>query len=384
MTLDEVCARRVAVWGIGHEGLAMVRLLAQRGVVPTLIDDHPEAAAARLGPGHHGDVVHPDQVDWADIDVVVRAPGVSRYRAELSEATASGVSVTTAMAIWLEDFADAPVVAITGTKGKSTTAALTAAILRAEGRDVALIGNIGVPVTDMYDRQRADAYVVEVSSYQAADVAVSPGVCVLTSLAPDHLDWHRGEEAYYRDKLRLIEAGPAGAIAVNAASPEAVSRTDDHPHRILFGPAGRVRASDDGTVTIDDRIVAHASDMAVPGRHNVWNLCGALAGALLLENRAPTTDAIATAVATFQGPPVPVPHHRPERRAHFRRRCLGLQPFCHRGLVGRFPRPSPDPGPGRGRSGSGPRRTGARPWSTADRNCGWWFWPRTGKGGSSY
>jgi hypothetical protein len=83
-------------------------------------------------------------------------------------------------------------VAITGTKGKSTTAALTASILRAGGGHVALIGNIGVPVTDMYGAaERADAYVVEVSSYQAAEVTVTPGVCVLTSLAPDHLDWHR-------------------------------------------------------------------------------------------------------------------------------------------------------------------------------------------------
>ena len=73
---------------------------------------------------------------------------------------------------------------------------------------MALIGNIGVPVTDMYGRDPVDAYVVEVSSYQAAEVTARPRVCVLTSLAPDHLDWHRGEEAYYRDKLRLIEAGP--------------------------------------------------------------------------------------------------------------------------------------------------------------------------------
>jgi UDP-N-acetylmuramoylalanine--D-glutamate ligase len=337
VTLDEICTRRVAVWGIGHEGVAMVRLLGQRAVVPTLIDDQPVAAAARLGPEHHGGVVYPDQIDWADIDVVVRAPGVSRYRAELSEATAAGVSVTTAMAVWLEDFADAPVVAITGTKGKSTTAALTASILRAEGRDVALIGNIGVPVTDMYGRQRADAYVVEVSSYQAADVAVSPGVCILTSLAPDHLDWHRGEDAYYRDKLRLIEAGPPGAIAVNAASDEAVSRTDGHPHRILFGPAGRVRAADDGTVTIDDRIVAHASDMAVPGRHNVWNLCGALAGALLLEKRAPTVDAIATGVAAFGGLPSRCHTIGQKDGLTFVDDALASNPFATEASLGAFP-----------------------------------------------
>ena len=144
------------------------------------------------------------------------------------------------MALWLEDFVDARIVAVTGTKGKSTTATLTTAILAEEGLTVALLGNIGVPVTEAYRHPRADAYVVEVSSYQAAEVTRTPAVCVLTSLAPDHLDWHGSEEQYYRDKLRLIEAGPPGALGVNAGSEEAVRRTVDHPNRTLFGPSGRV------------------------------------------------------------------------------------------------------------------------------------------------
>ena len=157
----------------------------------------------------------PAEVAWSRVDVVVRAPGVSRYRPELAAAEAAGVVVTTAMALWLEDYADAPVVAVTGTKGKSTTAALAAAILAADGLEVALIGNIGVPVLDTYGAPRADAYVVEVSSYQAVDVTRSPGVVVLTSLAPDPLDWHGGVEPYYRDKLRLVEAGrPDGSVAL--------------------------------------------------------------------------------------------------------------------------------------------------------------------------
>ena len=178
MTLDELCARRVAVWGVGSEGLAMARLLDERRVDAWFVDDQPEAATERLR-GRFGGaprVFAPAEAPWPAIEVVVRAPGVSRYRPELEAARAAGVTVTTAMALWLEDFADAPVVAVTGTKGKSTTAALTAAILGRDGRDVALIGNIGVPVVEMYARPPADAYVVEVSSYQAADVAVSPGL----------------------------------------------------------------------------------------------------------------------------------------------------------------------------------------------------------------
>ncbi|MGO8873027.1 MAG: UDP-N-acetylmuramoyl-L-alanine--D-glutamate ligase [Acidimicrobiales bacterium] len=303
MTLDELCARRVAVWGLGREGLAVARLLGARGVTPLCIDDRPAAVGARPGGDADLRVVAPGSVDWTDLDVVVRSPGVSRYRPELETARARGVCVTTAMAVWFEDFAGAHVVAVTGTKGKSTTATLAASILRAEGLATELIGNIGVPVTDTYGRPPADAYVVEVSSYQAADVTVTPGVCVLTSLAPDHLDWHGSVETYYRDKLHLIEAGPPGALGVNAGSDEAVRRTGGHPDRTLFGPEGRVRVGQDRVVTVDGTPLADASGLRVPGVHNLWNLCGAVTGALLLRGRPPSDRAVAAAIDGFDGLP---------------------------------------------------------------------------------
>jgi UDP-N-acetylmuramoylalanine--D-glutamate ligase len=350
VTLEELCTRRVAVWGLGSEGLAMVRLLARRGVVPSLIDDRPEAAQSRLDEASVGAagtgiadagvgrrVIGPDQVVWADVDVVVRSPGVSRYRPELASATASGVSVTTAMALWLEDFADARVVAVTGTKGKSTTAALTASLLRQDGLGVALIGNIGVPATDMYDRDPVDAYVVEVSSYQAAEATVTPGVCVLTSLAPDHLDWHGGEEAYYRDKLRLIEVGPPGALAVNAGSGEAMSRTRGHPGRTLFGPSGRVRTTGSGEVVVDDQPLGDATRLALPGRHNAWNLCGAVAGALLLDGRPPSTAAFEAVVTGFEGLPSRCRTVGERGGITFVDDALASNPFATVASIGAFP-----------------------------------------------
>ncbi len=261
----------------------------------------PSSARAELGVPTA--VVRPDELAGSGVEVVVRSPGVSRYRPELLDAERAGIEVTTAMAVWLEDFADARVLAVTGTKGKSTTAALAAAILRAGGTDAALIGNIGVPVTDTYGRPRSDVYVVEVSSYQAADVTVTPGVCVLTSLAPDHLDWHHGLEHYYRDKLRLVEAGPVGELAVNAASEEAVHRTAGHPHRTLFGPTGRVRLDPAGVVEVDGEPLADSGRLRLPGTHNRWNLCGAVAGVLLLEGRAPVRPAVESALDTFEGLP---------------------------------------------------------------------------------
>jgi UDP-N-acetylmuramoylalanine-D-glutamate ligase len=295
VSLDAVLARRVAVWGMGAEGLAFAALAVGRGVEPVLIDDHPAEAAERVAATPVGEraVLLPADVDWGSVDVVVRAPGVSRYRPELAAAEAVGVTVTTAMALWLVDHADAPVLAITGTKGKSTTAALAAAILEADGRKVELIGNIGVPVLDTYGHPRPDVYVVEISSYQAADVTRSPGVVVLTSLAPDHLDWHGGVEAYYRDKLRLVEAGPVGHLA----------RTAGHPDRMLFGPAGRVRVDDDGWVVVDGTRLVDAGRLQVPGRHNAWNLCGAIAGIVLLTGEVPSTEAVGSAVDGFAGLP---------------------------------------------------------------------------------
>ncbi|HWD53128.1 MAG TPA: hypothetical protein VG412_12070, partial [Acidimicrobiales bacterium] len=143
MTLDDLGRRKVAVWGMGSEGLAMARLLIERGSPPVLIDDQVESAAARV----EADlpvalpVLPPDRVEWGGLEVVVRSPGVSRYRDELAAAESAGVTVTTATAVWLEDFHPAPLLAITGTKGKSTTAALAAAILEHQGLSVALVGN---------------------------------------------------------------------------------------------------------------------------------------------------------------------------------------------------------------------------------------------------
>lgn len=340
MTLGELCKRRVAVWGLGQEGLALAELLGRRGVRPLLIDDHPERVVARVAEelGSEVTVTEPASVAWSDVETVVRAPGVSRYRPELAAARQSGAEVTTAMAVWLEDYAEARVVAVTGTKGKSTTAALLAAILCEDGVAVELIGNIGTPVTDTYDRPLADAYVVEVSSYQAAEVTVSPAVCVLTSLAPDHLDWHGGsEETYYRDKLRLVEAGPPGSLAVNAASDEAVRRTSHHLDRTLFGPTGRVRLARSGMIEVDGVPLVESTRMHLPGLHNRWNLCGAISGALLLGESPTLGEAVGRALDTFEGLPSRCRTIGHRNGLTFVDDALGSNPFATVASIGAFP-----------------------------------------------
>ena len=110
---------------------------------------------------------------------------------------------TSLLNLW---FADAPTcrtICVTGTKGKSTTTALIAHILRGVGWNAMAAGNIGVPVTEL-PRDGLDAAVIEVSSYQAADFSGLCDIAVLTSLHQEHLDWHGSVEAYRRDKLNLL------------------------------------------------------------------------------------------------------------------------------------------------------------------------------------
>ncbi len=109
-------------------------------------------------------------------DVVVRSPGVSTHRPELCELRATGIPVTTATALWLAERGGRRVIAVTGTKGKSTTAALLAHLARARGQLVGLAGNIGVPALDLLDRPSTELAVVELSSYQIADLETGPEV----------------------------------------------------------------------------------------------------------------------------------------------------------------------------------------------------------------
>ena len=166
-------------------------------------------------------------------------------------------------------------------------------------------------------------------------MTVTPGVCVLTSLAPDHLDWHGGEEAYYRDKLRLIEAGPPGALAVNAASDEAVRRTAGHPDRTCSARPGGSGSTPGGS-----RSTATGWSTR-PG-------CGTRGGTTCGTCAAPSPGSRSCREPPrrprrrgggrrLRGTAVPVPRRRGARRPDVRRRRPGLQSLRHRGLAGAFP-----------------------------------------------
>jgi UDP-N-acetylmuramoylalanine-D-glutamate ligase len=123
-------------------------------------------------------------------DVVVRSPGVPSTHPWMKELRSRGVPVTGGSALWMADHATRTI-GVTGSKGKSTTSSLISHLLAAVGRPNIFGGNIGVPLLDL---PPSELYVLELSSYQTADLTDSPRVAVVTALFPEHLDAHGGEQ----------------------------------------------------------------------------------------------------------------------------------------------------------------------------------------------
>jgi len=309
--MERLRTSHVAVWGTGVEGLDVARAALERGADIVFVDDRVgEPGATRNAGSVPVDGVdvplrHPAVLGEEHFDCVVRSPGVSVYRDELQKVIAAGSTLTSATAMWLEDFSDSRVIGVTWTKGKTTTAWLTAILLEACGLRVRLGGNMGTPLTELYGEEPSDVYVVEISSFQGADVKVSPMVGVLTLLAPDHLDWHGSYDRYVRDKLNLFDHRTDVALAVSSSSPDAIAGTARYARRVLYGGEGRVTVRS-GEVMLDGEhlLDLHASALRLRGEHNQVNLCGALTACLLEEGHLPSPESLGQA---FEKMPV-LPH----------------------------------------------------------------------------
>ncbi|XVV14820.1 UDP-N-acetylmuramoyl-L-alanine--D-glutamate ligase [Actinoplanes sp. CA-131856] len=309
MRLADLKGRSVAVWGTGREGRAAVTAIAAHGPSRLIaVDDSANflsvewsAPLADLAPLAGGDHAFPALVS---ADVVVRSPGVPNTHPWMKQLRERGVTVTGGSALWMADHA-ARTIGVTGSKGKSTTSSLISHLLAAVGRPNVFGGNIGVPLLDLPE---AEQYVLELSSYQCADLTDSPHVAVVTSLFPEHLDAHGGEREYYRDKLNILRHHP-DLIVVNGADDRLRAEIRDVTDVNGFPPVpaaaddSRFRVEDD-TVYCSDEPLFPRSALRLKGAHNGRNLCVALAVLDGIGVDVPgQKDVLAEAVATFEGLP---------------------------------------------------------------------------------
>jgi UDP-N-acetylmuramoyl-L-alanine---L-glutamate ligase len=282
ITWADLRGKRVGVWGLGREGQANLRRLRSLGVEPVLVDDHP-AEPGVLATGGGG------LEALRACDVVIKTPGISRYRPEVGLLTAAGPVLTSGLSLWLAEQDLSRVVCVTGTKGKSTTVSVIGHLLTGLGHRSVVAGNIGKAPYDVDDRP--DFWVIEVSSYQATDLQCAPPVVAVTSLHPDHLDWHGGVEQYYRDKLSLCTKPGAELTVANGDSDLLRDR------RAELGPVVEwVSAADEPDAD-------WMEPLGLRGEHNRRNALIARRCLLALPIKEPSDDELRAAAHGYQGLP---------------------------------------------------------------------------------
>ncbi|MFO8175035.1 MAG: UDP-N-acetylmuramoyl-L-alanine--D-glutamate ligase [Gemmatimonadota bacterium] len=317
--MKPLAGRGISILGLGASGMAAARLALAKGGEVYVSDRRVEPPVAARGGqlrelGAEVELGGHDLERIAGSDTVVVSPGIPPDAPVLRALGARGVR-------WISEpefafhFLSGELIAVTGTNGKTTTAALTAHLLRSSGVETGLGGNIGPafgpPVSELALLAPAPAwFVVELSSFQLADIVdFRPTIGVVTNLAPDHLDRYPSVAAYYADKARIF----------SNATPESrwVLNRDDPGVETLAGSASGERfwfslqrGEDAHAFLRDGELVlawegaetplVHRDELPLLGRHNVAN---ALAAALSARLAGGDSGSLARGLKSFQALP---------------------------------------------------------------------------------
>jgi UDP-N-acetylmuramoylalanine--D-glutamate ligase len=277
---------RTLIVGLGSTGLSCARFLARQGVEVAVTDSRAQPPA--LGQLREELPAVPlfvggfNEAAFARAERIVLSPGVSLAEPFLARAQARGVEVIGDIELFARA-ALAPVVAITGTNGKSTVTTLVGEMAIAAGREVRVGGNLGTPALDLLDGGRPDWYVLELSSFQLETTSSLRGhIATLLNLSPDHLDRYRDQSAYAEAKQRIFHA--AALQVVNRDDAAAAALAD--PARPLCGFSLGIPAAGDFGLRMEqggewlaqgEILLLPAAELRMAGRHNLANALAALA-----------------------------------------------------------------------------------------------------------
>ena len=294
--LSSLRNKTVAVIGIGVSNRPLIELLLSRGVAVTACDKKDRATLGapaeelvgkgcrlRLGPDYLKDLTE---------DVIFRTPGMRPDLPELNAAVERGSTLTSEMEVFFE-VCPCPILAVTGSDGKTTTTTIIAELLRAAGKTVHLGGNIGHPLLSETGGMRAgDIAVLELSSFQLMTMTRSPHIAVVTNLAPNHLDVHKDYAEYISAKENIFTHQSASDIAVFNADNE-VTRSFVGRQRGALRTFSRRETVERGAYLAPDdagegqaiwisnengrRQVLPLVEIKLPGIHNVENYMAAIA-----------------------------------------------------------------------------------------------------------
>lgn len=314
---SDLAERDALVLGLARSGIAAARFLAGSGAKVTVYDRRSPSdladAVAALGGAPLRYALGVSEADavalLAAAELIVTSPSISArfpttdawLRRALTDAQARGAELLSEVELFLR-LTPTRVLAVTGTKGKTTTTALLGAILRAAAVPHVVGGNIGTPLVDRLPALTADEWaVLELSELQLPTISRGADVSVYTNIMADHLDRHGTVEAYRAVKARLAELA-RGPVVLNADDPGCVELAARLPRLDVawYGlEDGRARLVDDW-LTIDGERLLAAADVPLPGEHMLHDV---LAAALAASIAGVPADGIAEGIRSFDGVP---------------------------------------------------------------------------------
>ena len=280
------------VYGLGATGLSVARFLARNERKARFFDSRKEPPGMSELKNIFADAETitgeaPKSLLKKTSRIIV-SPGIADTDNFLRSARDAGVEIVSDIELFVRE-SKAPIVAITGSNGKSTVTTLVSLMCQAAGRNGLAGGNLGVPALDLLAEDEPDFYLLELSSFQLQRTSDLPAkVAVLLNISPDHLDWHASEDEYRQAKYRIFKQ--AEAAVINRADAEVGAHLPAGIHTISFGldapdadQYGLLVEGDECFLARGDQLLLSATDVAMVGAHNRANALAALAAGELLD-----------------------------------------------------------------------------------------------------
>lgn len=273
--LDQTYAGlRIAIAGYGLEGESALRYFRARGAHITVLDESD--SPSRVIPKDVESVQGATAFDSLEsYDIVSRTPPLHPNRLRAARATTSVTRTFLSVC-------PAPIIGVTGTKGKGTTTSLIAAMLKNAGHTVHLVGNIGVPALDVIEQINPnDIVCYELSSFQLWDVQQSPGTAVVLMMAPDHLDTHTDMHEYIEAKMGISRFQQTDDWVIyhpNNTDSAAIAEVSPAREKMkyLTEQAAYIRG---GNIMIGEHKICTVDEVGLRGAHNLENICAAVSAA---------------------------------------------------------------------------------------------------------
>jgi UDP-N-acetylmuramoylalanine--D-glutamate ligase len=282
---DFIKGKKTAVVGLGVSNRPLIDFLIGMGAVVSGFDkkdegEFPEVAEELKGKGVTLMLGDRYLDNLTGFDVVFKTPGMRIDCEALSRAAAEGAYITSEMEEFVR-YCPAKVFGITGSDGKTTTTSLIYSMLKEEGHNTWVGGNIGTPLfTRIEEMKESDKVVLELSSFQLMTMNVSPEVAVITNLSPNHLDMHKGMEEYVWSKENIYRyQGEGDLLVLNRDNEITYGMVPKAPGRVmLFSTKEKPELGawyEEGSLFLKGEKVCEKKDMILKGMHNVENLLAA-------------------------------------------------------------------------------------------------------------